>query len=285
MSFTSMPSHFALPAISLLWIGSIAVAQAHGTHMGLMSMIDEKIAKEPNNGEFWCKRALLLYEHEDWAEVLVSLDQAEKLAPGKFPVLLWKGKALDQQGKLAEGKFALDAFLEKNPNHPGGLASRARIELKLGLQDHAITDFRAALKNEQHVEPDLVQEVAQALVNNDMVDESINLLELSLEQLGNVPSLQIKIVEVEVSAGRYDSALSRVATVQSMAIRPELWMEKRASILAQAGRIAESRVAWEALTDHLDRLPAAEKSSHAMTLFSERAHQALSAIHSKFITP
>lgn len=99
-----------------------------------------------------------------------------------------------------------------------------------------------------------------------------------MKRLGPIPSLQLKVLEVEVAAGRCDSALSRLDAMQRSAPRPEPWMEKRASILAQAGRPAESRAAWQALVSHLRSLPANERDSHAMARLAERARQALAAL-------
>jgi len=57
-------------------------------------------------------------------------------------------------------------------------------------------------------------------------------------------------------------------------------MEKRARILAEAGRADESMAAWRSLIEHLKGLPAAERGSHSMSLLSERARQAMAALTS-----
>jgi hypothetical protein len=66
--------------------------------------------------------------------------------------------------------------------------------------------------------------------------------------------------------------------MRQSAPRPEPWMARRASILAQAGRIEESRAAWQALVDHLSALPNLERGSHAMSTLMEQAKQALAAL-------
>ena len=52
-------------------------------------------------------------------------------------------------------------------------------------------------------------------------------------------------------------------------------MAKRAALLAQAGRRAEARAAWQALIDHLAALPNLERGSHAMSILAEQAREAL----------
>ncbi|MEY3898824.1 MAG: hypothetical protein RLZZ214_4346 [Verrucomicrobiota bacterium] len=147
--------------------------------------------------------------------------------------------------------------------------------MKLGEVDAALADFRASLANCADAQPDLVQEVAQAFSSHGQVDEAVGILEAGLKRLGQVPSLQLKLLEIEVRAARYDSALFRIGGYQNAAARREPWMEKRAIILAQAGKTVESQAAWRALIGHLKFLPPAERDSHSMLLLSERARQAL----------
>lgn len=258
---------------------------AHGTHSSLMHRVDERLAREPENAGLWYQRAVLEYEHEDWAGAAMDFAKVAQFAPGEFPVLWWQGRILDEQGKPAEAKAALDAFLATKPNHWEALASRARVREKLGENDKSLDDFRAAMAHNPKAEPDLIQEVAQAFASGGRQAEAIEVLQSGLNRLGSIPSLQLKILELEVNAAAYDAALARLGAMQASASRPEPWMEKRASILAQAGRLDESRAAWRSLICHLNALPPAERNSHAMTLFSERAHQALLVLSSATSLP
>jgi len=82
-------------------------------------------------------------------------------------------------------------------------------------------------------------------------------------------------MELEIMTGQFDSALTRVDQLQQFAPRPEPWMAKRASLLAQAGRVSESRAAWQSLLAHLSALPNLERGSKPMNLLAEQARQAL----------
>lgn len=257
---------------------SFVPASAHGTHSTLLARVDERLAAQPSSGDLWYQRGVLEFEHEDWAAAAVDFEKAQRHAPGKFPVLWWQGRILDQQGNFTDAKSALDRFLAETPGHWGGLASRARVEAKLGRHKESLDDFRAALAANPEAQPDGVNEVAQALAHNGLTDEAVRVLEAGMKRLGPIPSLQLKVLEMEVAAGRCDSALSRLDAMQRSAPRPEPWMEKRASILAQAGRPGESRAAWQALVSHLRSLPANERDSHAMARLAERARQALAAL-------
>ena len=267
---------FVVAAIlmSLPWLQ----ADAHGTHSSLMAKVDERLAESPEDGGLWYQRAVLQFEHEEFLAASEDFAKAEKFAPGEYAVLWWQGRILDQQGKLPEAKAMLDRCLEKLPAHWGALASRARVQMKLNANAMALADFRAALASCPDAQPDLIQEVAQALASNNHVDEAVAVLETHMQKSGQIPSLQLKLLEIEVEAERFDKALTRLVAIESSASRKEPWMEKRAIILAQAGSIAESQAAWRALIVHVASMSPAERDSHAMTLLTERARQALTVL-------
>jgi tetratricopeptide (TPR) repeat protein len=265
---------------AMLLLAGIPQGFAHGTHSSLMSIIDARLAEAPENGKLWYQRALLEFEHEDWAASATDFEKAERFAPGEYPVLWWQGQILDKLGKTEEAKKSLDEFLAIKPDHWSALASRARVETQLGLHEQALADFRSSLANNPKAEPDLFNEVAQALANREMTDEALATVEAGITRLGPIPALQSQALDIEVDACRWDAALARLDVIRKSALRPEPWMMKRAGILAAAGRVAESRAAWQALVRHLTALPPGERDSHSMMLISEQAQIALTTLAS-----
>lgn len=269
----------SLLASAFLTFSAPTVA-AHGTHSFLMKRANEELADQPKDGARWYQRALLQFEHEDWPESLADLEKTEEFAPGRFPVLWMRGQIFDKQAKPAEAKAAFDEFLTATPDHWGALASRARVEVTLGLHDAALADFRKALANNPKAEPDFYNEVAQALAAWALTDEAVKVVEAGISRLGAISSLQIRALEIELGAARWDAALARLDGIEKSAIRPEPWMMKRAGIFAAAGRLGESRAAWQSLINHLHSLPPTERDSHSMSLISEQARLALSVLAS-----
>ncbi len=257
---------------------SSSFASAHGTHDALMKQANEELTDQPTDGGKWYKRALLQFEHEDWVEALADLEKTEEFAPGAFPVLWMRGQVADKQGKPALAKADFDEFLTKSPDHWGALASRARVATQLGLHDAALEDFRRALAHNPKPEPEIYNEVANALAAQNLTDEAIATLEKGITRLGAISSLQARALEIEISTERWDAALVRVDAIQKTAARPEPWMMKRASIFAAANRLGESRAAWQSLIVHLDSLPAAERTSHSMSLIAEQARNSLAIL-------
>lgn len=266
-----------LVGVGLLCVAPLAL-RAHGTHSQLMEVVNRKIEDSPDDANLWYQRGFLNLEHEDAVQALEDLKKAESLAPGKLPTLLLKGLALELSGKLTDARSALDAHILRFPDHGRGYSSRARVLLKLGRTEEALADYRTALSKTPNAEPDLIQESAAAMAANCHEDEAIRILDAGVERLGEIPSLMMKALEIEVKAARYDLALTRVEAIEKSAPRPEPWMAKRAELLAQAQQKEESRAAWQALIAHLQNLPNLERGSNSMSLLAERAHQAIAIL-------
>jgi hypothetical protein len=140
-----------------------------------------------------------------------------------------------------------------------------------------LADYREALKRTASPEPDLVQEVADALASHDCQDEAAQVLTAGMEKLGKIPSLVLRAIELDVATKNYDAALRLVDEARDAAPRPEPWMARRAKALAQAGRIKESKDAWKALVQRVESLPERERTSNAMSRLRDEASDALAS--------
>lgn len=256
----------------------------HGAYHEELARADNEIAAHPEDGQLWYRRGLLNVLHGAWEPALVDLEKADRLAPGKYATNWLRGQALTTAGQYAAAKAVLNEFIAKYPDHGGALASRARALVLLKEHTAALADYRAALIKMPNAEPDLVQEVVEALISQQQNEEAADILEVHLKRLGNSPGLIMKAMDLEVALGRYDAALTRVDVLQQTAPRPEPWMAKRASLLTQAGRIRDSQAAWQALISHIQALPNLERGAHAMQLIAEQAQQAVASLKSHFQT-
>ncbi|MEO8616000.1 MAG: tetratricopeptide repeat protein [Luteolibacter sp.] len=255
-----------------------ATAHAHGTLHRLMEVVDQKIKISPDDAGLWYQRAVLNLEHEDTDQAIDDVEKAESLSPGKLPTYLLKAQALTLAGRLPDAMTAIDAQILRFPEQSRGYSLRARMLLKTGATQDGIVDYRTALAKSPAAEPDLIHEAATAMAANGAVDEAIEVLDAGIHRLGAIPSLTMKLLEIEIQAGRYDAALARINAYQQSAPRPEPWMAKRAELLGQAQRIEESRASWQSLVTHLQELPAPERDCTAMSLLAARARDALTAI-------
>jgi predicted Zn-dependent protease len=265
-------------AAALIGLSFLAQAVSVFGHEGLHELIDaqkKKVEAAPSDPALRVELASLYSSHGELELALKNLDRVDALTPGKFQTDLLRGEAFLVVSNFKKAKEALDRQIASHSENPKGWLLRARAERKLSQDEASLADFREALKRTPAPEPDLIQEVADALATRGSQAEAAQVLAAGIERLGHIPSLVLRAIDLEIANKNYDAALRLVAEMQKQAPRPEPWMARRATILAQAGRTEESRAAWKALSDHLESLPASERSSHAMTQFADEARQAL----------
>ena len=262
-----------LAALSLLLQAVTAFA-----HEGLHELIDaqkKKVDSAPSDPALRLELASLYGSHGELKLALQNLDRVDALAPGKFQTDLFRSQAFLVARDFAKAKAALDRQIASHPENPKAWLLRARAEQQLHQDQASLADFREALKRTPSPEPDLIQEVADALATHGLQDEAAQVLAAGIEKLGKIPSLVSRAIDLDLAGKNFDAALRLIAEMQKAAPRPEPWMARRATALAQAGRTDESRAAWKALSDHLASLPESERSSHAMTQFADEAREAL----------
>jgi tetratricopeptide (TPR) repeat protein len=274
--------------IKHLLIGLVLVTcgelHAHGTFHELMEELDSEMKLRPNDPALLVRRAGIQLEHEEWMLALTDLERANRLGADDGDLQYLRGRALAAGGMLKQAREELDAFIA-NHREPGlARVERARVLCKLGETEAALQDYRAALKTAALPEPDLVIEAADTLWAQKLNDEALSVLSTGIEKIGPIPQLALKAMDYELAAQRYDDVLKRIDAMQACAPRPEPWMAKRASILAQAGRADDAKAAWTALRDHLLALPNLERGSHAMSRLLEEAQTALKPSQTRLIT-
>ncbi len=257
---------------------------AHGTFHELMEELDSEMKLRPNDPALLVRRAGIQLEHEEWMLALTDLERANRLGADDGDLQYLRGRALAAGGMLKQAREELDAYIA-NHREPGlARVERARVLSKLGETEAALQDYRAALKTAVLPEPDLVIEAADTLWAQKLNDEALSVLSTGIEKTGPIPQLVLKAMDYELAAQRYDDVLKRIDAMQACAPRPEPWMAKRASILAQAGRADDAKAAWTALRDHVLALPNLERGSHAMSRLLEEAQTALKPSQTRIIT-
>lgn len=271
------PALLAMTA-SVLLVLSAGPALGHGGFHQRLAQLAVALEKSPNDPALHFELADVNGQHGDWQMALLNLDRVEELAPGKFPTSLLRGQAWLTGGQPGKAKTALDALLAGQPEHARGRLLRARAAQRLGDAAGSLADYREALRRTPAPDPDLLQETAGALAAGGFPEEAVRVLAAGMEKLGPIPSLVLRAMEVEIATGNFDAALARVEALRKSAPRPEPWMARRASVLAQAGRIEESRAAWQALVTHLEALPNLERGAHAMSKLAEDARHALASL-------
>jgi predicted Zn-dependent protease len=274
----TVPRLLALGSVLLL-LQSESVF-GHGGYHERMDYLTAAVALHPSDPLLYFELANLHGDHGDLQLALQNLDRADTLAPGKFLTDLSRGQALLVAGEFSKAKEALDRQLVSHPECARAWLLRARAEGQLGQDAAGLADYREALKRTPSPDPDLVQEVAVALATRNCQKEALQVLAMGIARLGKIPSLVLRALDLEIAMKDFEAALRRIEEARQAAPRPEPWMARRAAVLAQAGRIKESRAAWKALAEHLNSLPDQERTSYAMSKLTEETSQALATAKS-----
>jgi tetratricopeptide (TPR) repeat protein len=257
------------------------LARAHGGYDELIDAQTRKVEKNPSDAALRFELGNLHGLHGDLEPALKDLARVDALAPGKFLTDLMRGQAYFVARDFAKTKDALDRQLVSHPESVRAWLLRARAERELGQHEASLRDYREALKRNASPDPDIVQEVADALAARDKKEEAAQVLAAGMEKVGKVPSLMLRALDLEIETKNFDAALRRIEEARADAPRPEPWMARRAAVLAQAGRLEESRAAWTALRQHLDALPEHDRTSRAMTQLADEACRAVEPAPSK----
>lgn len=267
------PCFIALTVSLLLaWTETVL---GHGGFHERIEYLTQALKKAPSDPIMRFELASLEAQHGDTALALKDLDKIDALAPGKFPTDLVRGEAFLVARDFAKAKAALDRQLVTHPETVRAWLLRARTQRELGQQPASFADYREVLKRTSSVEPDVVQELADALAAADKKAEAIEALNEGIQKLGRIPSLVIRALDLEIEMKNFDAALRRIEQARADAPRPEPWIARRAIVLAQAGRGEESRAAWKTLIERLDSLPDNERTSRAMSKLRAEASEAL----------
>ncbi|MEO6740316.1 MAG: hypothetical protein ABIP20_08690 [Chthoniobacteraceae bacterium] len=251
---------------------------AHGSTHEMIESATREIASRPDHAPLYLRRANLYLEHGDWRVCLLDVDEAERRQTQDLGAGFVRARAQAAGGFFAEAKVTLDKFLAAHPLHVAAIMGRARVLSALGKKAEAAEEFVRAMSHAQEPEPDQIFELAALLCAAGREADALAAIDRALKATPGVPSLVECGVKIEIGRGNSDGALRRLAEALSAATIKEPLMARRASVLAQAGRIAESLAAWRELQVRVAALPSAQRDSHAMASLSVRALHAIGAL-------
>lgn len=262
---------------ALIWLAVAPSVTAHGSFHEMMDELAVEMTARPQDSTLYVRRTQLYLEHGEWKAALTDIERAERLGSDTAALDLLRAQALALGGLHTQADALLSDFLKDHAEHGFAHLVHARVLAKMERFDESLKAYRTGLRRTADPEPDLYLEIVQAFTAQKLNSEAIELLQLGIARRGNVPSLVLKVMELEIAQAKYDAALARVEVMQQQAPRPEPWMARRAALLQQASRTQEARAAWTTLRDHILGLPNLERGSHAMSLILEETQRALAA--------
>jgi predicted Zn-dependent protease len=144
----------------------------------------------------------------------------------------------------------------------------ARLQLRL----EASRDYTLAIAASPEPGPELFIERAQALSNEgpEYTAEALHALDEGVKRLGQLVTLQLLAIDLEMKQKNFDGALARLDQVAEKSPRKESWLVRRGEILIQAGRPDEAKKAFQSALAALESLPPTRRNVPAMLELQRR---------------
>lgn len=238
------------------------VASAHDDPDNELTRLSARIEREPHSAPLYLERAELYREERNWAAAVADLQTASTLDPAMAAVDLSLASLLFEAGNLSAALDAADRFVARSPENVNGHLVRARILRRFGSLGDAAAAYSRAIELDRRqrggaggIQPDDYLDRARALAESGDMDEAIRGLDEGLAALGGAVTLQLLAVELEQKRGSVDGALARLATMEAVARRKEMWIARRGDILAAAGHLDDAGRAYRAALEAISALP------------------------------
>ena len=269
--------HRLLPVI----VGVLLLPTAASAHEDLLlriSMLTERLRTNGPSAEVTFQRAEIYRLHQDWELALRDYAAAKSGWTNRADLELGRALTLAGWGRLAEARPVFDAVVGTDPTNSVALLERARILAKLHEPVLALADYSRAIINADHPRAGDYLERAplQAAVAGPAA--ALKGLDEGLARLGWTLTLQSLAVDYEVACGNFDAALARWDTIDARSSRHENWLARKGEILRQAGRVDESRRAFESALAAINKLPPRLAAAEKIAALRVKIETALTAL-------
>jgi len=254
------PSFFKRMIIGLLAVaGCIWAGQSygHGDVHERIVLLSAAIYVNPDSSGLYLRRGLLHQRHGDFKKAKTDYLHYCQMEPDSAFVLLKLGQLCSEHDATDSGLIFIQAFLQTHENHVLGLRTRALLLRQSGDFEGALRDYKKVLALAAQPLPENFLEPAQAALAADSqkVEAAVGWLWRGVRQLGFVITFYEKIIEWEMAAQNYSSALACVDTIISRLPRHEKWLVKKAEILARAGQLEAAVHTYQQAEEAIRHLP------------------------------
>ncbi len=266
-----------LPLIAalILLLALAPLSAAHEDVEKRIADLTEALREDAGDASLYLQRAEMLRHHGRWDEAFADLERAAALEPDLPGLTLASARVADDAGHRGLALELVDRQLAEAPGDPTALRQRARLLQQLARSDEALAAWNVALQASPAPQPDdYLARMEVALMpptggdaapdaRRRRVALALYGLDEGIAQLGDVPGLHFKAIELEQELGRHGAALARLDRLAAASARQDLWLVRRGDLLETAGRPAEARTVREQALSAHDRLPASHRGTRA----------------------
>ena len=208
---------------------------AHGSLHEAIAQKTRQIQEDPDNALLRFERGLLYQQHEEKGRAIDDFNQVLRMEPGYYTCHLPLAQLYRDTEALQPALYHINTFLEREPENPFGYETRASIYQMSGSGKKAVADLRkmVALKNDNAIRPDDYFLLADGILSAypGRYALATEALELGVQRLGPVISLQERLLGLEIEARRYPDALRRIEQIMKPLPRKEKWQARKAEVI------------------------------------------------------
>ncbi|WP_432695302.1 tetratricopeptide repeat protein [Marinobacterium sp. YM272] len=204
-------------------------------------MLDGKISKQESYS-LYIQRARLNVEGGQYDDALQDLDKASELGL-KEPLLFEYGNIAAAKAEPEKAIDLYTRFIGFKGHFPQAYQARARVYASLNEFDQAIADFKRSFEIQKSPHPGLFIEASELFLKSEQPNSqaALDLLDQGMETLGVQGQLQEKAIEIELSQGHNDVAITRLRSLGAERKFNPSWRIDLAELLMKSGKPDEAR--------------------------------------------
>ena len=232
---------------------------AHGPGHDEINKITAQLSEQGEQADLYLKRGRIFESNQLWQEAMDDFNRAAQLDPGYVEFDLDRARLSYSAGDYLRALDFINLYLLRDGFTTEAWLIQARSYRQLSQYQQAVKSYQAAMTNLSNFEarplPEWYIEFADTLLLTGDKVKALAIMQKGIDRLGAISVFQVKAAELEVDLGLYDSALGRIDQLLSQSQRKDLWLARRADILARAGRQQEARQTYAEALAALQRLP------------------------------
>ena len=238
-------------------------SRGHGTHDERLAVSSHEMAQRPRDPGPLLERAQVYREIGHRAEAEADLARAEALAPGLPRIALLRAQIHMDAREVGAAQAILDSLLERSSRNGEARALLAEALAAEGKTAQAATELERAIGDLEQPEPEHYLRLARLLAASEPLPRKRekSAIARGVERLGPAPALVDLAVELEMSQGRPDSALSWHDLLQPFMGTGPAWLARRGELLEAGGRKWEALAAFTAALEAIEALPARRRNT------------------------
>jgi tetratricopeptide (TPR) repeat protein len=252
-------------------------ACAHPPREDRITVLSHAIDHDPGQAHLHWERGEVLRREGEFLPARADFERALEIDPGFSEARLSLAVLFLESGSPGRALRELGRFLEIHPENGLGILTRARVRVALNQLNAAVADMDRAIELLERPTPDLYLERARLAsgLGSSFLDQAIVGLDEGVDRFGNLPTLQLYAVELELRANRPDAALARLGKLLPVYPRRESLLARQGDILRLSGRTLEAQAAYTAAVDELARLTPEVRRRPATAALEERLRREL----------